>query len=122
MKLLVMVAVFGATAAAQTTSTDAATIQALLAEVRQLRLALERSALLAPRMQLTMQRVQSQEQKVARISAQLESVRRQIADQGTAPVRAAEEMALLDQRISAELDAGRRKQLEDHRAELKMMA
>jgi hypothetical protein len=33
-------------------------------------------------MQLTMQRVQSQEQKVARISAQLDAVRRQIADQG----------------------------------------
>jgi hypothetical protein len=32
------------------------------------------------------------------------------------------ELALLDQRISAELDTGRRKQLEDHRTEVKMMA
>jgi chromosome segregation ATPase len=117
--LLAMLTVLGA--AAQTNS-DTATIQALLTEVRQLRQALERSAVLAPRMQLAMQRVQTQEQKVARISAQLDAVRRQIGDQSGSTARAAEELALFEQRVSAEMDATRRKQLEDHRAELKMMA
>jgi hypothetical protein len=59
-----------APAAAQTNS-DNATIQSLLAEVRQLRLAVERSLSLTPRMQLLLQRAQVQEQKVARISQQL---------------------------------------------------
>ena len=109
-------------AAAQNVTADAPTIQALLSEIRQLRLALERSALLAPRMQLTMQRMQSQEQKVARISQQFETVRRQVAEQAAVPGKAAEELALLDQRLSEETDAGRRKQLADRRAEMKMIA
>jgi len=109
-------------ACAQTTNQDAATIQALLTEVRQLRLALERSALATPKIQLTLQRIQSEEQKVARISAQLDVVRRQIADQTASAARSTDELTLMDERISSEMDAVRRKQMEERRAEIKLNA
>ena len=56
------------------TSSDG-TIQALLAEVRQLRLALERSAVVAPRIQITLHRMQIQQNSVFRASRELENVR-----------------------------------------------
>ena len=106
--------------AAAQTSQDAPTLQALLAEVRQLRLALERSATLSPRIQLTMQRVRLQDEKVARVSAQLEAVRREIANH---PVhRATQQLTLLEQHLSSESDAARRKELEQRRAELRVMS
>jgi hypothetical protein len=104
------------------TNPDAPAIQALLTEVRQLRLALERSALLTPKLQLTMQRIQLQDQKVARLSAQLEAVRRDIASQAGPAQRAIQELPLIEQRISAEQDLSRRKELEQHRSQLKIMA
>ena len=54
---------------------EKATIQTLLAEVRQLRLAVERSASLMPRMQLALTRYQRQQELVDRVDAQLESFR-----------------------------------------------
>src|SRR6266436_6451363 len=60
----------------QTGITDAslerATIQALLTEVRQLRFALERSTSVVPRIQLAFQRFQLQQDRVDRLSKQLQ--------------------------------------------------
>ena len=61
------------TARAQNSSD--ATIQALLAEVRQLRLALERSALVTPKIQVALQRIQIQNDTVARLSREAEESR-----------------------------------------------
>lgn len=119
---LAPLALLPALAVTAQTNPDAATIQALLAEVRQLRLAVERSLSLAPRMQLLMQRAQFQDQKVARVSQQLDEVRRQIAAETARQASVTDRLAKIEQDLSGETDAERRKQLEDMRAGLKMAA
>jgi hypothetical protein len=58
--------------------TNDATIQALLAEVRLLRIALERSAITAPKIQSILWRMQWQQEVVSRLSGQLEGLRQQM--------------------------------------------
>jgi hypothetical protein len=114
-----ILAVLPALASAQT-NPDAATIQALLAEVRQLRLTVEKSLSLAPRMQLLMQRAQFQDQKVARVSQQLDEVRKQISAETVRQASVNDRLAKIEQDLSGEADGERRKQLEEMRAGLKM--
>lgn len=109
--MLLALAVLMPTAGAQSTA-EAPTIQVLIAEVRQLRQALERSAVVVPRMQLAMQRIQLQDQKAARVSAQLETVRREIAGQAAPIQHATQQLTQIEQQLSAETDSVRRKQLE----------
>ena len=108
-------------AAGASAQTDT-TIASLLAEVRQLRLALERSSMLAPKIQLTVQRLALQDQKVARLSAQLDGIRREVAAQSAGAQRAAQALTGLEQRMSSETDAARRKQVEQEFAYVKSMA
>lgn len=108
-------------APAQSTSNDAATMQALLNEVRLLRHTVEKNMSLAPRMQLLLQRAQYQEQKVLRASQQLDEVRKQIAQETARQNGANERLAKIEQDISNESDAARRSQLEDMRAGLKLV-
>ena len=98
---------------------DAATLQSLLNEVRQLRLAIERTGALWPQMQIMLQRVQLQQQYVETLSRQLEQLRDQIA-------RSANESAQLNSRVKEseiragqEQDARRRQQAEDEIKRLK---
>lgn len=58
-----------------------ATIQALLVEVRQLRLALERSTTFGPRMQLVIARFQLQQDRVDRQERELRTLREQLANE-----------------------------------------
>jgi hypothetical protein len=113
---------FAVPASAQTANSDAPTIQALLIEVRQLRLALEKSALLGPRMQLAMQRVQSQEQKIARLSEQLDEVRKEAGRDAAHRAQLAAQLGGIEQQISGQPDAARRRALEERAAQLKMEA
>jgi septation ring formation regulator EzrA len=109
-------------AQAQTANPDTATIEALLSEVRQLRRTVEKTLSVGPRMQVILQRAQLQEQKVSRLSQQLDEVRKQIADETAHQTAIAERLANIEQDISAEADARRRAQLEDMRKEFKMVA
>jgi len=109
-------------APAQTTNPDNATMQRLLDEVRQLRMTLEKSVSLGPRMQLILQRAQMQDAKVARISQQLDEVRRQIAAETARQTDANERLVKTEQDLSVETDAARRAQLEELRTALKMAA
>src|SRR6267143_4495216 len=59
-------------------SPDSATIQALVTEIHQLRLAVERTGAATPKVQITLQRLQLQEQRMTWISEQLVEVRKQI--------------------------------------------
>src|SRR6266567_8536430 len=90
----------------QTGTTDAsperATIQALLTEVRQLRFALERSTSVVPRMQLAFQRFQLQQDRVDRLSKQLQDSHRQTADTGVGKARLVASVQQLEVRISQE--------------------
>lgn len=118
--IVLLAALAAGSAAAQTTSPDHATLQALLDEVRQLRMTLEKSVTLGPRMQLLLQRTQLQDARVARISQQLDEVRKQIAVETGRQSEVNERLAKVEQDISTETDAGRRAQLEDVRAQFKM--
>ena len=107
-------ALFASLAVAQTNSTNSdPTIQALLAEVRQLRLALERSAVVAPKIQVTLQRIQLQQDQVSRLSRQLEDVRDRMAQAAFDNTRTAAEIKQVEARLAQELDPLHRKALED---------
>jgi chromosome segregation ATPase len=116
-----LAALAAASAPAQTTTADTATMQSLLSEVRQLRHTGERTMALGPRIQIVLQRAQYQEQKVARIQVQLDEVRKQIAAETARQTAANERLAKLEQDISNESDAARRSQMEDMRTGLKMV-
>jgi len=119
---IVLLAALGAgPAPAQTSNADSATMQALLAEVRQLRRTIDTKISLGPRMQILLQRAQFQEQKVLRIQQQLDEVRKQIGDQTARQAAANDRLAKIEQDISAESDAARRTQLEEMRTGLKMV-
>jgi hypothetical protein len=109
-------------ASAQTANPDAPTIQALLIEVRQLRLALEKSALLGPRMQIAMQRVQLQEQKIARLSEQLDEVKKEAGRDASHRAQVAAQLGATEQQLSGQTDAARRRILEDQAARLRTEA
>jgi chromosome segregation ATPase len=104
------------------TNPDAATMQELLSEVRQLRRTVEKNLSLGPRMQLLLQRAQFQEQKVLRVSQQLDEVRKQVAAETARQTSANERLAKIEQDISNESDAARKSQLEDMRGGLRMIA
>ena len=97
---------------AQAQTSSEATIQALLAEVRQLRLALERSAVVAPRIQVTLQRMQLQQDSVSRASRELEDLRAHMAK--SAAEESGMSVQIKDTELSAarEQDPVRRKELE----------
>lgn len=65
-------------ARAQNSSSDPQTLQTLLAEVHQLRLAIERSSQIAPRIQIAVERLKLQQDQVARTSRQLDDLRRDL--------------------------------------------
>ncbi|HKX00688.1 MAG TPA: hypothetical protein VJN43_23305 [Bryobacteraceae bacterium] len=90
-------------------SPDAQTIQALLAEVRELRTAIERAIAIQPRVQITLERMQVQQRRIEQLSRPLEDVRRQLADHA----RFVGQQAAIEAQLAAEQDANRRKQLEE---------
>src|SRR5260370_37993872 len=120
--MLTLVAVLALPAAAQTTSPDTAALQALLSEVRQLRLALERSASIGPKMQLTLQRVQMQEQKLHRVSLELNAVRKEINGLAGPSKRAGAQIPILEQALVSESNPAQRKELEIQLAAVKVVA
>jgi chromosome segregation ATPase len=63
-----------------------------------------------------------QDKKVARLSAELDAVRREIAGLAMPLQRAAQRLTVIEQQISAESDPVRKKQLEQERAELRAMS
>ena len=111
MKTLCWLVLFAGPCAVAQSNNDA-TLQALLVEVRQLRLALERSAVLTPKIQMTLQRMQFQQEALGRVSRELESVRSQLSSTAGEEAKAGTFISDLENRILQEQDAARRKQLE----------
>lgn len=109
---LVLLASVPLSGAAQDPAPDRATIQALLAEVRQLRIALERSTIVLPRLQLAFQRLQAQQDRVDRLSRELRDVRNHIANQAAEGEHAASVKKQLEEMIDQTQDPNRRKQIE----------
>jgi uncharacterized protein YlxW (UPF0749 family) len=104
------------TTAQQTTGPDAgdkATIQALLVEVHQLRLALERSTSVVPRLQIALQRLQAQQDRVDRLSKDLRDVRGSLADHAAGKERIAGAIKQLQNQDADALDPAHKKQFEE---------
>jgi chromosome segregation ATPase len=116
-KSLFIPVLFIGAAAAQTNSSQ--TLDALLAEVRQLRVAVERAATLGPTVQLLLQRAQIQEAKVAGLSRDLQSVREQLAHFASQMPRMNREVEDVDTVAKQEQNPLLRKQAEDRARELK---
>lgn len=81
---------------------DTQVLEQLVTEVRQLRLALERTSSVNSRLQVTLQRIQLQQNQVNRIASQLESLRNDIMRSEAEQGQAASNLADLESRIEQE--------------------
>lgn len=108
-----------ATRAEAPQSGDPATLQALLSEVRQLRLALERSTSVGARMQLAIARFQMQQERVNRVEGELQSVRAQIAGMAGNRERMTAAARQFEEQATQLADPVQRKQAEENK---KMLA
>jgi septal ring factor EnvC (AmiA/AmiB activator) len=109
--------VFGQQPVCPDATTEKVTIQNLLAEVRQLRLSVERSASLMPRMQLTLTRFQMQQERVDRIAAELKEFRSMMKQAVFNKERAAAQIKELESQ-TGQLDPQQRSQIEMTKKEL----
>lgn len=99
--------------AAQQPSTEAATIQALLQEVRALRLTLERTSTLVPRLQLTIARFQMQQDRVERLDRELRTLRTQLSTDASGREHMVAALRQFEEQSRQSQDPGLRKQSEE---------
>ena len=97
------------------------TIQALLAEVRLLRLTLEKSTLVVPRINLALQRVQTQQDSVQRAAQHLDGLRERLAAAAGHQAENASRLKALESELGREQDPVRRANLENELKHLKML-
>src|SRR5262249_37781338 len=95
------------------------TMQALLNEVRQLRLAIQRSNLNAYHAQVTFERVRMQQQRVDRLNEKLSEAREQIARMKMEEAQLPEYARGVESKLSQETDPAKRRELEDRQKQLK---
>jgi DNA repair exonuclease SbcCD ATPase subunit len=111
--LLLGILVISSPALGQTTSTDSQTLQALLAEIRQLRQDLLTTTVAAQRAQIVLYRLQAQEAAAARASQRLEDARAKLAETQSARTKLAAEIKRTQEFVSnAENPPADRKQME----------
>src|SRR5437870_4872663 len=96
MKRVFTLICFSFAAQAQTNPSESQTMQTLLSEVRQLRLALERSTLIGPRIQILVERLKLQQDHITRISRQLEDIHREMDQRRSDQQRMQQGMQRLD--------------------------
>lgn len=101
---------------------DTQILQQLVAEVRQLRLALERTNSVNSRLQITLQRIQLQQNQINRISSQLESVRSEILRSEAEQGQASSNLADLESRIEQEQNPNTQKTLQEEQKYMKAFA
>jgi len=116
-----MLSVF-ATAQQPPGPSDTQILQQLVAEVRQLRLALERTNSVNSRLQITLQRIQVQQKQVNRISGQLESLHNGIVRSEAERGQASSNLADLESRIEQEQNPNTQKTLQGEQKYMKAAA
>jgi chromosome segregation ATPase len=94
-------------------SDSSQTLSVLLQEVRQLRLVIERSSTIGPRMQLLLQRVQLQDGKVSRISRDLQDARSAATQAAGEVLRVRDLVPHQQEQIQQEQNPARRSQMEE---------
>ncbi len=112
--LLISPAVFG-----QTPSTDSQTLQALLAEVRQLRQELRTTTVAAQRVQVLLYRLQIQEAAVARAERRVDEARSALSQTQAEVKMAASSIKDTEDKVTNAQNAVERKRQEDLLAKLK---
>lgn len=105
--------------AASSGRSEAQILEDLVAEVRQVRLALERTTSINSRLQITLQRVQLQQNQVSRISSQLESLHDGIGRLESEQSDLSNHMADIESRIEQEQNADRQKELQSEQKQIK---
>ncbi len=100
-------------AQAQTQAPATPTIEALLKEVRQLRLVLERSAQIAPRIQIAVERLKLQQEKAGRTAQQLEELRRDLDRMRSEQSKIQQRVQALESQAGQAVDPGQRRDLEE---------
>jgi predicted nucleic acid-binding Zn-ribbon protein len=94
-------------------------LTALLAEVHALRIAMERSATVAPRVQLTLARLNIEEQRIAQLAAQLDQVRRELSAASLDAQKLSDQVPEMERGLQAATDDKTRKSYEYEQADLK---
>jgi hypothetical protein len=87
-------------------------MSALLQEVRGLRVAMEQSAAIAPRVQLTLSRLNIEEQRIAQLSSQVDHSRQELTSLGLSMSRMAEEVDHSEKQLTTTGDEKERRQIE----------
>jgi chromosome segregation ATPase len=112
-------AAFASIGAAPQTSSTPDPMAALLSEVHALRLTMEQSASIAPRVQLTLARLNIEEQRITQLAAQLDVVRRELTGAESGASRTADRLAELERLVQAVPDDKTRKDLEYEQSQTK---
>jgi chromosome segregation ATPase len=94
-------------------------LQSLLSEVRELRLALQRSNLTTFRTQVALERLRLQMGRVESLRESLERTREELANERSTRLGMADQLKELEDRISAEKGAAKRESLITEQTELK---
>lgn len=94
-------------------------LTALLAEVHALRIAMEQSATVAPRVQLTLARLNIEEQRIAQLAAQLDQVRRELSGASLESQKLSDQLAEMEKGIQTATDDKTRKSYEYEHADVK---
>lgn len=98
---------------------ETAIMQELLAEVRQLRQAVQHAAAVDIRMQLVLQQMQLQQQQLNRASSRLDDIRKQIADFSSHEAEIASNLQNTEARLTEEQDPKTVKELQEEQAQFK---
>ena len=102
---------------AQTAAGD--TIAALLVEVRQLRIAMERAATTTPQVQLLGARLSVQNERLARVERDHDNAKRELDDLSAALAQTAVQADTLDNRVAVETNPERQRQMVQEQADAK---
>jgi chromosome segregation ATPase len=94
-------------------------LRALLQEVHGLRLAMEHSAAVAPRIQLTLARLNIEEQRITQLAAQFDRARQELTNLGVGLRRFADDLEEREKQLQTTADEKARTKLESDIRELK---
>jgi DNA repair exonuclease SbcCD ATPase subunit len=109
-------------AQAQTQAPAAPTLEKLLVEVHQLRLALERSTQIAPRIQIAVERLKLQQEKVARTAQQLDELRREVDRGRLEQPKIQQRLQAIENETNQAADPAQRRHLEEAMKDFKLEA
>jgi predicted nucleic acid-binding Zn-ribbon protein len=106
----------------QTQAPAAPTVETLLKEVHQLRLTMERSAQIAPRIQIAVERLKLQQDKVGRTAQQLDDLRREVERGRLEQPKYQQRLQAIENETNQATDPAQRRHLEEAMKEFKLEA